>query len=286
VAALGRHRDLPLQTIESMKRSKRKALGQHFIHDQNIVRKIISLADIQPNETAVEIGPGRGILTRALCETGSKTFAIELDHRLYEILKKEFADVSNVRIIQADALTYPFDGLPTPFVIVANLPYSISTPLLFRLLELRSRVTRMVLMLQLEVARRITASPGTKDYSPLSIGAQFYAEPRLEFLVPRGCFQPKPRVDSAVLSLRIRPSPKVIVKEEAFFFRVVRAGFAHRRKSLRNSLKDAGFPNDAVEEALDAASITSEEPQRRAETLSIEAFARLADKLFEFTPQL
>jgi 16S rRNA (adenine1518-N6/adenine1519-N6)-dimethyltransferase len=269
-----------------MKRSRRKALGQHFLHDKNIVRKIISLADIQPNETAVEIGPGRGILTRALSETGSKTFAIELDHRLYENLKKEFADISNVRIIQADALTYPFDGLPIPFVVVANLPYSISTPLLFRLLELRSCVNRMVLMLQLEVARRITASPGTKDYSPLSIGAQFYAEPRLEFIVPRGCFQPKPRVDSAVLSLRIRPSPKVIVKEEAFFFRVVRAGFAHRRKSLRNALKDAGFPNDAVGKALDAASITSEEPQRRAETLSIEAFARLADKLFEFTPQL
>jgi len=267
-------------------RSKRKALGQHFLHDQNIVRKIIALADIQPNETVVEIGPGRGILTRALSLKGSKAFAIELDHRLYENLKKEFAEISNVQIIQADALSYPFDGLPAPFVVVANLPYSISTPLLFRLLELRSRVSRMVLMLQLEVARRIAASPGTKDYSPLSIGAQFYAAPRLEFIVPRGCFQPKPRVDSAVLSLRIRPAPKVVVKDEAFFFRVVRAGFAHRRKSLRNALKDAGFRNDLVEKALVAASISSEKSHPRAETLSIEAFACLADKLFEFAPQL
>ncbi|MBI3595977.1 MAG: ribosomal RNA small subunit methyltransferase A [Nitrospirae bacterium] len=267
-------------------RSKRKALGQHFLHDQNIVRKMIAVAQIQPGETVVEIGPGRGVLTRALSEMGSTVYAIELDHRLHENLKKQFADSPQVRIIQADALTYPFEGLPTPFAVVANLPYSISTPLLFRLLELRSRVSRMILMLQLEVARRITALPGTKDYSPLSIGAQFYAEPRLEFIVPRGCFRPPPRVDSAVLSLQVCPSSRVVVKDEAFFFRVVRAGFAHRRKSLRNALKDASFPNDAVERALTAASITAENPQRRAETLSIKDFARLADKLFEIPSQI
>ncbi|MBI3994540.1 MAG: ribosomal RNA small subunit methyltransferase A [Nitrospirae bacterium] len=266
-----------------MIRSKRKALGQHFLHDQNIVRKIIALAGIRPDETVVEIGPGRGILTRALNEAGAKLFAIELDRSLDEPLQKEFKDSPNVRIIQADALTYPFEDLPAPFAVVANLPYSISTPLLFRLLELRSRVSRMVLMLQLEVARRITASPGTKDYGPLSIGAQFHADPRLEFIVPRGCFKPPPRVDSAVIRLRMRTTPKVAVKDETFFFRVVRAGFGHRRKSLRNALKDGGFPADAVEEALDAASITAGNPQRRAETLSIEAFALLADTLFEMT---
>ncbi len=264
-----------------MIRSKRKALGQHFLRDPNIVRKIIALSGIQPDETVVEIGPGRGILTRALSETGSKIFAIELDRQLHENLEKEFADSPRVRIIQADALTYPFEDLPLPFAVVANLPYSISTPLLFRLLELRSRVNRMVLMLQLEVARRIVAREGGKEYGLLSVGVQFYAEPRLEFVVPRGCFQPKPRVDSAVIRLRIRPTPRVAVKDEAFFFRVVRAGFGHRRKSLRNALKDGGFPADAVEEALDAASITAGNPQRRAETLSIEEFARLSDKLFE-----
>ncbi|MBI3610300.1 MAG: ribosomal RNA small subunit methyltransferase A [Nitrospirae bacterium] len=266
---------------KTVKRSKRKALGQHFLHDQNIVRKIMAVAEIQPNETVVEIGPGRGILTRALNETGSKTFAIELDRRLHENLEKEFADPPNIRLIQADALTYPFEDLPAPFAVVANLPYSISTPLLFRFLELRSRISRMVLMLQLEVARRIVAREGGKEYGLLSVGVQFYAEPRLEFVVPRGCFRPPPRVDSAVISLRIRATPKVAVKDETFFFRVVRAGFAHRRKSLRNALKDGGFPNDAVEKALGAASITSGNPQRRAETLSIEDFARLADKLVE-----
>ncbi len=261
--------------------SKRKALGQHFLHDPNIVRKIIALAEIKPNETVVEIGPGRGILTRALNETGSKIFAIELDRSLDEQLQKEFKDSPNVRIIQADALVYPFENIPAPFAVVANLPYSISTPLLFRLLELRSRISRMVLMLQLEVARRITAREGGKEYGLLSVGIQFYADPRLEFVVPRGCFKPPPRVDSAVIRLTMRTTPKVAVKDEAFFFRVVRAGFGHRRKSLRNALKDGGFPADAVEKALSAASITNGNPQRRAETLSIEDFARLADELFE-----
>ena len=266
-----------------MKRSKRKALGQHFLHDQNIVRKIIALAELKPGETVLEIGPGRGILTRALSETGSKVFAVEVDRSLDEPLQKEFEASPNVRIIQADALTYPFQNIPAPFSVVANLPYSISTPLLFRLLELRSRVSRMVLMLQLEVARRIVAREGGKEYGLLSVGVQFHAEPRLEFIVPRGCFRPPPKVDSAVIRLTIRTTPKVAVKDEAFFFRVARAGFGHRRKSLRNALKDGGFPVDAVEEALSAATITAGNPQRRAETLSIEEFARLADTLFEIT---
>ncbi|HTN42582.1 MAG TPA: 16S rRNA (adenine(1518)-N(6)/adenine(1519)-N(6))-dimethyltransferase RsmA [Nitrospiria bacterium] len=264
-----------------MMRSKRKALGQHFLHDQNIVRKILSLADIRPDETVVEIGPGHGALTRALSEPGSTVYAIELDRRLHGNLLKQFGGSPQVRIIQADALTYPFEDLPSPFAVVANLPYSISTPLLFRLLELRTHVSRMILMVQLEVARRIVAREGRREYSPLSIGVQYYSQPRLEFIVPRGCFRPKPRVDSAVLSLEVRRSPSVAVKDEAFFFRVVRAGFAHRRKSLRNALKDAGFPPEAVENALSAAAITTENPQRRAETLSIEAFARLADRLLE-----
>ncbi|HUK55819.1 MAG TPA: 16S rRNA (adenine(1518)-N(6)/adenine(1519)-N(6))-dimethyltransferase RsmA [Nitrospiria bacterium] len=262
-----------------MMRSKRKALGQHFLHDRNIVRKILALADLRPGESVIEIGPGRGILTRALADTGAAVYAIEIDRSLYEPLQKAFA--SDIRIIHADALTYAYEDLPAPFAVVANLPYAVSTPLLFRLLELRSRVSRMVLMLQLEVARRITAAPGTKDYSPLSVGAQFYADPRLEFVVPRGCFRPPPRVDSAVVSLRVRPAPRAAVKDEAFFFRVVRGGFAHRRKSLRNALKDAGFTNEAVERALPAVSNTSQNPQRRAETLSIEEFARLADALFD-----
>jgi 16S rRNA (adenine1518-N6/adenine1519-N6)-dimethyltransferase len=269
-----------------MQRSRRKALGQHFLHDLNIVRKIIALAELKPGETVLEIGPGRGILTRALNETGSKIFAIELDRSLDERLQKEFKDSPNVRIIQADALNYPFEDLPAPFAVVANLPYSISTPLLFRLLELRGRISRMVLMLQLEVAHRITAREGGKEYGLLTVGVQFYADPRLELVVPRGCFNPPPRVDSAVIQLKMRATPKVAVKDEAFFFRVVRAGFGHRRKSLRNALKDGGFPADAVEQALSAASITADNPQRRAETLSIEDFARLADKLFEFTADL
>jgi len=267
-------------------RSRRKALGQHFLHDPNIIRKIIALADPRPKETAVEIGPGRGVLTRALRETGAEIFAIELDRHLYDELERELAPFPSVHLIRADAMSFPYENLPAPFAVVANLPYAISTPILFRLLELRSRISRMVLMVQLEVARRIVARVGGKEYGPLSIGVQYFCEPRLEFVVPRGCFRPPPRVDSAVIRLEIRPAPVCAVKDQNFFFRTVRAGFAHRRKSLRNALKDSGFANDAVEKALDAASITPGNPQRRAETLSIEEFARLADKLFEFTSKI
>jgi 16S rRNA (adenine1518-N6/adenine1519-N6)-dimethyltransferase len=267
-------------------RSRRKALGQHFLHDPNIVRKIIALADTRSKETVVEIGPGRGVLTRALRETGAEIFAIELDRGLYEGLEKELSPFGNVHLIRADALSFPYENLPAPFAVVANLPYAISTPLLFRLLELRSRISRMVLMVQLEVARRIVARVGGKEYGPLSIGIQYYCEPRLEFIVPRGCFKPPPRVDSAVIRLEIRPAPICTVQDQDFFFRTVRAGFAHRRKSLRNALKDGGFPADAVEKALATVANITENPQRRAETLSIEEFARLADKLFEFTSKI
>jgi 16S rRNA (adenine1518-N6/adenine1519-N6)-dimethyltransferase len=267
-------------------RSRRKALGQHFLHDPNIIRKIIALADSRPKETVVEIGPGRGVLTRALCERDSEIFAIELDRRLYEELEKELSPFRNVHLIRADALSFPYENLPAPFAVVANLPYAISTPLLFRLLELRSRISRMVLMVQLEVARRIVARVGGKEYGPLSIGVQYFCEPRLEFIVPRGCFRPPPRVDSAVIRLEIRSAPICAVKDQDFFFRTVRAGFAHRRKSLRNALKDSGFPGEIIQKALAAASITVESSHRRAETLSITDWARLADKLFEFTSKI
>ena len=266
--------------------SKRKALGQHFLHDQNIVRKILAEAAIGPDETVVEIGPGRGILTHALARCAAAVYAVEIDRALYEQLTRD-VDASPVRakvhLIHSDALDYPFENLPAPFAVVANLPYSVSTPLLFRLLSYNTRVTRMVLMLQLEVARRITAAPGTKDYSPLTIGAQYHSDARLAFVVPRGCFSPPPKVDSAVIHLTMRATPRVAVKNEELFFRVVRAGFGHRRKSLRNALKDGGFPAEAVEQALSASAVIDGNPRRRAETLTMEEFGRLSDRLLEAT---
>lgn len=270
-----------------MKRSRRRALGQHFLNDPNIVRKILDAAAIRPEETVVEIGPGRGILTLPLARSASALYAIELDRGLHANLEEELLgrpEGAKVRLIRDDALTYPFEDIPPPFAVVANLPYSVSTPLLFRLLTYRARISRMVLMLQREVARRLVAGPGDRDYSPLSIGVQFYSDPRLAFTVPRGCFKPPPNVDSAVVRLGMRAEPKVSVRNEALFFRVVRAGFGHRRKSLRNALRDGGFSADGIENALTAASIIRGKPQRRAETLSLEEFARLADALDAIVP--
>ena len=260
-------------------------LGQHFLHDPNIVRKIISQASLSSTETVLEIGPGRGILTRALAQAvpAGQVIAIELDRELYRALKASLADLSNVKLICADALTYPFESLPGPFKVVANLPYYIATVLLFRLLEVRRKISDMVLMLQREVAERMAAGVGGKTYSPLSIAVQFYTEPRLAFIVPRGCFKPPPKVDSAVVHLKVRMTPAVKVLDEAFFLKVVKGGFAHRRKALKNSLKDFGFEREVLEQA---SSVISLDLNRRAETLSLEEFARLSDILFELTSKI
>ena len=278
-------------------RSRTQRLGQHFLNDPNIVRKIIAVADIHSKDIVVEIGPGRGILTQALSTVAGRVFALEMDHRLHQALKttcEESPSLSNVELIHADALHFPWGKIPKPFKVVANLPYSVSTPILFRLLEMRSQISRMVLMFQLEVARRIVAHEGKKDYGVLSISTQFHADPSLEFIVPRGCFSPKPRVDSAIVRLIPRKTPQVSVQNEAFFFRVVRGGFAHRRKSLRNALKDAGFQPKLVEHALADLSQPSPGPSpnshdyapRRAETLGLEDWARLANKLFEVSSEI
>ncbi|HSG05339.1 MAG TPA: 16S rRNA (adenine(1518)-N(6)/adenine(1519)-N(6))-dimethyltransferase RsmA, partial [Nitrospiria bacterium] len=177
-------------------RPRRQSLGQHFLHDQGMVRKIIAASEIQENEQVVEIGPGPGSLTRALAGTRARITAIEVDKSLFDQLQTELNPArapSPVQLVHADALEFPFDTLPSPFVVIGNLPYSISTPLLFRLLKYRQCIDRMIIMVQKEVARRMVARPGTKDYGPLSIGIQYYTEPRIAFSVPPGCFKPPPR---------------------------------------------------------------------------------------------
>jgi len=182
----------------------RKALGQHFLIDHNIVRKIVRLAELQPGETVLEIGPGRGILTEALVKAASLVVAIELDRDLCTHLRTTLGHHPNFNLVEGDALTYDYAQAPSPFLVVANLPYYISTPLLFRLLGERTRIIRMVLMLQTEVARRLVAKPGTKDYGVLSILTQYRAVPSLAFHVSPGCFRPKPAVSSTVVVLPVR----------------------------------------------------------------------------------
>lgn len=248
-----------------------KALGQNFLVDHGAVHKIAEIADITPEDTVLEIGPGKGVLTAALAERAGQVIAIEFDRHLAELLTREFQGVDNVRIINADALSFPLDTLPSPLKVVANLPYSISTPILFRLIEYRHRFSRMVLMFQREVAERILAEPGGRDYGVLSVMVQVFTVPRMEFILPPEAFRPRPRIDSAVVSFEIPAAPRVAVADEAVFRRVVKAAFSQRRKTLRNSLK--ALLGSETEDVLMNVGI---DPMRRAETLSLEEFARLS----------
>lgn len=254
----------------------RQPLGQHFLIDKNIVRKIVRAAQLQPGETVLEIGPGRGILTESLLEASGLVVAVEVDAGLCAHLRETFGARPNFRLIKADALVFDYTQVPNPFLVVANLPYYVSTPLLFRLLEQGTRIDRMVLMLQAEVAARLAAVPGSKEYGVLSVAAQFRCDVRVAFKVPPSCFRPQPQVGSAVVALTPLGRPKVTVHDEDGFFQVVRGGFAHRRKALPNSLRDEGFEAGRTAAALAAAGI---DPRRRAETLSIEEFAALSDAL-------
>lgn len=254
----------------------RKSLGQHFLHDPNIVRKILDAARIDPNETVLEIGPGRGALTAGLSDRAGRVIALELDAQLARHLRTQFADRPNVELITADALHFPFDQIPAPFKVVANLPYNVATPILFRLLEVRARIDKLIVMVQRELAERMVAQPGGHDWGPLGVALQYFTTATILFRVAPGGFTPPPRVDSAVVRLVPRPNPPVAVHDQKQFFSVVRGAFTHRRKTLRNALRDAGFPPPAIDAALAAAGI---DPKRRPETVMLEEFARLADGL-------
>jgi 16S rRNA (adenine1518-N6/adenine1519-N6)-dimethyltransferase len=254
----------------------RKRLGQHFLIDRNIVRKILTTAAVSPQEAVCEIGPGRGILTEALCRIARTVIAIELDPRLCKQLAERLTDCGNLELHHGDARDFPYEQLPKGTVVVANLPYYISTPLLFKLFEAHERIDRMVLMLQLEVARRLVAQPNSSDYGILSVLAQYWSEPALAFRVPASCFHPRPEVDSAVVAFKLRRERARQGDHEAFFIRLVRTAFAHRRKTLANSLRDLGMEAAAIDRALATAGIV---PSRRAETLSLNEFAALAQAL-------
>ncbi|MFQ5990996.1 MAG: 16S rRNA (adenine(1518)-N(6)/adenine(1519)-N(6))-dimethyltransferase RsmA [Nitrospiraceae bacterium] len=254
----------------------RRRLGQHFLIDQNIVRKIVAEAALRPDETVLEIGPGRGVLTRALCQEARLVIAVELDPGLHDTLRESMTDSRNLDLRRGDALEFPYESLRPATVVVSNLPYNVSTPVLFKLFDARDRIDRMVLMVQNEVAQRLIAKPGGRDYGILSVLTQYWTEPSLAFRVSPTCFRPRPAVSSAVVTLMMRKHPALPVRDEASFVKTVRAAFAHRRKTVANSLRDEGLTADAVSSAL---RYTGIEPSRRAETLSLPEFAALADAL-------
>ena len=248
----------------------KKHLGQNFLYDPSILTRIIQVAQLSRDDLVVEIGPGHGRLTKMLSEHVEKIIAIELDEDLFEKLKIELIGYRNVELIQGDALRYQYENLPE-FKVVANIPYYITTPAIFRLLDAKKQLLSMTLTLQREVAERIIAKPGGKDYGVLSIMVQYHASPSLAFIIPRGAFRPVPKVDSAVIHVNILKRPLVDVKDENLFKSVVKTAFSQRRKVLSNSLK--GMRKDAKEWLEN----TGIDPNRRPETLSIEEFARLAN---------
>lgn len=250
----------------------KKHLGQNFLFDPSILLNIIRAADLSDNDTVIEIGPGPGRLTRLLAERVNKVIAIELDPYLYNKLTAELKNLNNIDLVLGDALKFPFERLDC-FKVVANIPYYITTPIIFRLIDARRSVESMTLTIQKEVAERIVAGPGTKAYGVLSIMVQFRAEPELMFIIPKEAFKPVPKVDSAVIHMRLRKQPAVSVQDEAFFATVVKTAFLQRRKTLSNSLK--GFMN--IREILLQSGI---DPQRRPETLNLAEFALLSDNIF------
>jgi len=250
----------------------KKHLGQNFLFDPLILDNIIQASGLSGEDTVVEIGPGPGRLTRKLAEIVKRLIAIELDPELYERLKGDFIAYRNVEIIHADALKFPFETIGK-FKVVANIPYYITTPIIFRLLEAREYLQSMTLTTQKEVAERIAAEPGGKDYGVLTIMIQYFAQAELMFIIPKEAFRPVPKVDSAVVHMKILERPSVMVRDEKTFFRLVRTAFSQRRKTLSNSLKGI---SDNIKDVLLQSGI---DPQRRPETLSLEEFARLSDFL-------
>lgn len=254
-----------------------KRLGQNFLIDSNIVRKIVALAELTLTDTILEIGPGRGILTESLCRAAGQVTAIEVDPRLHAYLTERQLRFSNLTLVLDDAMTYPIADLPIGTIVVANPPYYLSTPLLFRLLDQRNRFPRMVLMLQNEVVDRLVAEPGTSDYGVLSVMAQYAAEISKAFRVSAQCFRPRPEVDSAVVLLKTKHQRALSQEEEPKFSALVKAAFAHRRKTLANSLKDEEYEQKPVTAALKFLNLSL---STRAETLSVEQFIELTRRIY------
>ncbi|KJL02707.1 MULTISPECIES: 16S rRNA (adenine(1518)-N(6)/adenine(1519)-N(6))-dimethyltransferase RsmA [Priestia] len=282
----------PNRTKEILKKygfTFKKSLGQNFLIDTNILHRIVDHAEITEETGAIEIGPGIGALTEQLAKRAKKVLAFEIDQRLLPILADTLSPYPNAKVIHQDVLKADLkETLEQEFeniedlMVVANLPYYVTTPILMKLLEEQIPVRGIVVMLQKEVADRIAAKPGTKEYGSLSIAIQYYTEAETVMIVPKTVFNPQPNVDSAVIRLLRRPKPAVEVQDEAFFFQVVRASFGQRRKTILNNLVN-NLPNGKqkkadIEQALATAEI---DPKRRGETLSIQEFGTLSDQLLK-----
>ena len=279
----------PKNTIEILNKYHivfQKRYGQNFLIDDHVIDKIIAAADVTKEDTVLEIGPGIGTLTQYLCEHAGKVIAVEIDKSLIPILENDtLSAYDNVKIINGDIMKLDLNELirtendGRPVKIAANLPYYITTPIIMGLLEKRLPITSITVMVQKEVAQRMQALPGTADYGALSLAVQYYAEPYLAANVPVNCFMPRPKVDSAVIRLKLYSDPPVTVKDEKLMFSIIRALFNQRRKTLVNGIcnySGLDIGKDRILAALEQLGIGSDV---RGETLSLDTFAKLSDLL-------
>jgi len=259
----------------------KKRLGQHFLVDRNILNKVIRTAGVEKEDVVLEVGPGLGEMTLALARQAKKVIAIEIDSKLVAILEKKMRDHANVEVVKSDILKVNFDQFlrneGRPIKVVANLPYQISTPLLFRFIESKEVFSTFTLMLQREVAERLAAPSGRKEYGSLSVLTQSFFELSIRFFIKPSAFFPPPKIESAVVQMAWRETPLVETNDEEWFKRVVKACFGYRRKTLTNALKHSELTlPESIESKMKGIGI---DPRRRPETLSIQEFAKLASGL-------
>ena len=280
----------PQRTIEVIKKYEfcfQKKFGQNFLIDGHVLDKIIAGAGVTKDDMVLEIGPGIGTMTQYLAEAAGKVVAVEIDRNLLPILQETLSDYDNVKVIHADVLSLDLGKLVQeenggrPIKVVANLPYYITTPIIMALFEQHVPLANVTVMVQKEVAARMKSGPGSKDYGALSLAVQYYAEPYIVANVPCNCFMPRPNVDSAVIRLTRYEEPPVQVKDEKMLFKIIRASFNQRRKTLQNGLNNSSelnFTKDQIAAAIAEAGFS---PSVRGEALTLEQFAKLTDILLK-----
>lgn len=280
----------PQRTIEVIKKYEfcfQKKFGQNFLIDGHVLDKIIAGAGVTKDDMVLEIGPGIGTMTQYLAEAAGKVVAVEIDRNLLPILQETLVDYDNVKVIHADVLSLDLEKLVQeenggrPIKVVANLPYYITTPIIMALFEQHVPLADVTVMVQKEVAARMKSGPGSKDYGALSLAVQYYAEPYIVANVPCNCFMPRPNVDSAVIRLTRYEEPPVQVKDEKMLFKIIRASFNQRRKTLQNGLNNSSelnFTKDQIAAAIAEAGFS---PSVRGEALTLEQFAKLTDILLK-----
>lgn len=278
----------PQETIAVLQKHDfhfQKKFGQNFLIDTHVLDKIIAAAEITKDDFVLEIGPGIGTMTQYLCENAKRVLAVEIDNNLIPVLKETLKDYDNVEILHGDILKQDIKAIAEkynggkPIKVVANLPYYITTPIIMGLFESHVPLSNITVMVQKEVAERMQAAPGSKTYGALSLAVQYYATPYIAANVPPNCFMPRPNVGSAVIRLTCLSEPPVSVADEALMFRLIRASFNQRRKTLVNGLHNSPELDFSKEEITEALNDIGKSPSVRGETFSLQDFAALTNRL-------